>query len=187
MITIIISVVLLIFLFKNIRDRYEIKLTWKRIMNLIERMDQNDITASDRQQYIAELNDIARNISKDGIPESEAYEDSLPDVVDPFIQNIVDVIMNHMSDTEFNTEKLASYLDISVSQLTRKTIAAIGESPYRLIVRVRMEEAVKLMQDTGLNVSEIAYKCGYRELSNFSRAFHRYWNKSPKQMIKDIR
>ncbi|GEM_PF-4559509 len=38
---------------------------------------------------------------------------------------------------------------------------------------LKIKRAGALMKDPGLNLSEIAYRCGYRDLSSFSRAFFR--------------
>ncbi len=106
---------------------------------------------------------------------------------DPFAQIVIQAIHNHMSDTDLSIDLLAEELNLSASQLSRKTKTATGESPYRLITRIRMEHAVSLMSATSMNISEIAYRCGYHELSNFSRAFTKFWSKSPTCMLKDVR
>lgn len=107
--------------------------------------------------------------------------------IDPFTQILTQAIYRHMSDPNLSVDLLANELNFSSSQLSRKTKEAAGESPYKLITRIRMEQAVNLMSTSSMNITEIAYKCGYHELSNFSRAFSKFWSKSPTCMMKEVR
>ena len=102
-----------------------------------------------------------------------------------FIENISGVIMNHISETEFSIEVLASDLNMSVNQLFRKVKAIMNTTPYNVILQIRMTQATLLLQESDLNISEIAFRVGYQELSNFSRAFKKFHGKSPRDYIKN--
>lgn len=56
-----------------------------------------------------------------------------------------------------------------------------GTSPHRMLVDIRMKKAWELLE-TGLHVSTVAYRVGYRHLSSFSAAFERYYGKTPKSV-----
>lgn len=106
---------------------------------------------------------------------------------DPFVRKLVSLIETRLSDPKLGVDFLASELNMSPTQLSRKTKEMLDMTPYSFIIKMRMDNAVKLIKETNLNVSEIAYKCGYQELSNFSRSFTRYWNESPTSMLKKLR
>ena len=53
-----------------------------------------------------------------------------------------------------------------------------------MIVQIRMTAAAELMKQGNLNISEVAYKVGYQELSNFSRSFKKFYNASPREYLK---
>lgn len=53
-----------------------------------------------------------------------------------------------------------------------------GTSPHRMLVRIRMEKAMELL-DSGLRVSTVADHVGYQHLSSFSTAFERYFGRPP--------
>jgi len=46
---------------------------------------------------------------------------------------------------------------------------------------VRISNACKFLLETNLNVSEIAFQCGYKTLSNFNKIFKKTTNLSPKE------
>lgn len=126
-------------------------------------------------------NIIARR--KDRLQVTE-YNDTY---VSPFMEQMRMLIRKNMSNPELNVEWLASEMNMSASQLTRKTKTLTDTTPYRIVIQTRMDEAVNLMKTTDLNATEIAYRCGYQEISNFSRAFTSYWKKSPAAYIKEVR
>lgn len=105
----------------------------------------------------------------------------------PLIERSEAFIREHLADKDLGVEMLAAGLGISEKQLGRNMKALIDMPPYGFIVKVRMETVVRLMKETDLNVSEIAFRCGYQEISNFSRAFSRYWGESPSTTMKKLR
>lgn len=107
--------------------------------------------------------------------------------VNPFVEKLEFVIREHLADPALGVDMLASHFNMSSQQLNRKTKSLMDATPYSLIIRLRMETAVELMKQNELNVTEIAYKCGYQEVSNFSRSFTKFWGESPAQYIKKIR
>jgi AraC-like DNA-binding protein len=46
-----------------------------------------------------------------------------------------------------------------------------------------MTHAATLMRESDHNISEIAFLVGYQELSNFSRAFKKYFKVSPREYL----
>lgn len=57
-------------------------------------------------------------------------------------------------------------------QKTRKTY-------WQFLMEIRIGSACRLLQEGELNVSEIAYQCGYNNLSNFNHQFKRITLQSP--------
>jgi AraC-like DNA-binding protein len=54
------------------------------------------------------------------------------------------------------------------------------------MMSVRLGKAVDLLLAGEFNVSEIAYKVGFSEPTNFARAFAKVYGKSPKKYVSDI-
>lgn len=105
----------------------------------------------------------------------------------PFAVKLTEIITERLSDSSLSLEYLAGQLNMSASQLTRKTKSIMDTTPYSLIIKLRMEQAVRYLKEGEYNISETAYRCGYQEISNFSRAFTRYWGESPSQYLKKVK
>lgn len=56
-----------------------------------------------------------------------------------------------------------------------------GETYSGYLTRVRMEEAARLLGETGLPVAEVAARVGYLYPKHFSRAFKKFHGRSPQQ------
>jgi AraC-like DNA-binding protein len=54
------------------------------------------------------------------------------------------------------------------------------------LLDIRIDYACKLLRDEALNISEIAYSCGFENLSNFNRQFRRLKSMTPSQYQRQI-
>lgn len=61
--------------------------------------------------------------------------------------------------------------------------ANINFSEY--VARLRMKEARRLLRTTCMPITEIALECGFQNLSNFYRTYHKFFEKSPKDERAD--
>lgn len=55
---------------------------------------------------------------------------------------------------------------------------------FEYVLKLKMDHAMQLLQDTKLPVTDIAYQSGYSSIPSFSKAFRRYFNISPSQVRK---
>ncbi|MCX2679812.1 helix-turn-helix domain-containing protein [Galbibacter sp. EGI 63066] len=101
-----------------------------------------------------------------------------------FLKKVTERIKEGMEVIDFNAEKLAETLGISQRQLYRKLKAVSGSTVHEYITRVRMDHAENLLLNSDMNVSQVAYKVGYSEPSNFSRTFSKRFGCSPSQYVK---
>ena len=90
-------------------------------------------------------------------------------------------IMDNLTDQGLNGESLAKIENMSYSTYHRKIGAITGLTPTQFVTSVRLEHALTLLNDSSLNISEIAYQCGYQDPKYFSRVFTRHFGKSPRQ------
>lgn len=116
-----------------------------------------------------------------------------------YISLIYSLIYETMSEYEENVDiikKIKQYIkfnymnDISVMQLSdyfgfersyfyRMFKKHNGTGVKEYILKIRMEQA-KLLLDRGYSVGNTAYAVGYSDQSNFSKAFKKYYGRSPK-------
>lgn len=81
--------------------------------------------------------------------------------------------------------ELAASADLTPGQLERISRRILGITPKQLVLRFRLEEALRLLDTTDLGLVEIATACGYYDQSAFSRHFRRVVGASPAQWRTD--
>jgi AraC-like DNA-binding protein len=78
-------------------------------------------------------------------------------------------------------DELARAFHLSTSTLQRR-LGEEGTSASRCVREVRLEAAMALLQGTGLQVSEIAARCGYDSHSRFTAAFRQRFGYAPSHL-----
>lgn len=67
--------------------------------------------------------------------------------------------------------EVASLISMSEASLTRFLKKWTGKTFIDNLNDIRISEAICRLMDTSDSISEICYKCGFNNLSNFNRAF----------------
>lgn len=101
-----------------------------------------------------------------------------------FLEKAISIINNHISDSGFSVDLFADEVGMSRSQLHRKLISLIGESPGDLIRRIRLTKASKLIDQSFGNISEIALEVGFNNPANFAQSFKKHFGVSPTEYKK---
>ncbi|MCP4191266.1 MAG: AraC family transcriptional regulator [Planctomycetaceae bacterium] len=83
-----------------------------------------------------------------------------------------------------STEQLAAMAGLSVSHFERRFRLAFGSSPRQYLIRIRVEQAVAMLQETTKNITKIAQACGFYDHAHFSRSFHRVMGMAPSSYRK---
>ena len=123
---------------------------------------------------------FARNSANESVP---AEKISTNDKV--FLNNVINLVHAQMATQSVNINDLADSLNMTPRQLNRKINAVTGENISKYILQVRMLRAKQLLDSNkDYTIAEVAYKCGYEENSNFTRAFKMLYNITPTQYRK---
>lgn len=104
-----------------------------------------------------------------------------------FIEKIYELINKHMKDSDFSVDQLSQKVFMSRTQLYRKVKTTTGYSPQELIDVIRLNMAKKILIESNLNVSEVAYEVGYSNPLYFSRRFKHYFKVAPSIFLKNNR
>ncbi len=135
----------------------------------------------DTPELIARINGLLANRIK--IRKSIQLELSMSSVTTPKSQNFADkitlLINEKLSDPDLNINYLVENLGLSRQTLHRKCKKEFSMSSIQLITHLRMQYAMKLLQDNQYSVSEIAYGTGFDSLAYFSKIFKKQFGKSP--------
>lgn len=101
------------------------------------------------------------------------------------INRVFDYIENNL-DNNFTLNELAKVSLFSKYHFHRIFNAITGETPFQFIQRIRIERsAALLINKKNESITEIAYRCGFTDISIFSRNFKKRFNKSPKEWRND--
>lgn len=77
--------------------------------------------------------------------------------------------------------QIASSAAVSESECMRCFRDTIGAAPIAYLKNYRLQNAAGLLRATDVSVSEIGERCGFREMSYFSRAFRSLYGVTPSQ------
>jgi len=97
-----------------------------------------------------------------------------------FLERVVAIIEDHISDSHFGVSQLADELGVSSRQLGRKIRATTEKTPTALIWEIRLTRAAQLLQSHSATVAEVAYRTGFKSPSHFSTAFRRKYGVAPR-------
>jgi AraC family transcriptional regulator of arabinose operon len=75
---------------------------------------------------------------------------------------------------------LARQGGISPNHLIRLFREQMAETPMDYLWRIRVEQGATWLRETGLGISEIAYRAGFQNAFHFSRRFKQRYGKSPR-------
>ena len=105
---------------------------------------------------------------------------------DEFMRAVFALIDEQLEEENLNVEQLAQMLHLSRSQLFRKIKERTGMSPSDLLRKVKLEKAHYLLQNPELNVTQVAYRTGFKDLAHFSKCFSKEFGLNPKRIKQQI-
>lgn len=84
----------------------------------------------------------------------------------------VDVVRRRFAEP-LRVADIAAAAELSATQLERAMRRSLGMSPKQLLMRTRLDEAARRLDDTDLPIATIAAQCGFYDQSQFTRQFRR--------------
>lgn len=97
------------------------------------------------------------------------------------MNDCLEYVDQNFQDSSLSLNMVCDVLDVSVSYLSMllKKYKEVTFNKY--VVKVRMNEAKRLLETTDDKIINIAEKCGYNEVYYFSHSFKKYAGVSPKK------
>ena len=103
-----------------------------------------------------------------------------------FIQRVIDIIQENITDSDFNVERLSESVFMSRSNLHRKIKALTELSPTDFIRLIRLRKAAKLIQIGEYRIGEVCYLVGINSSSYFIKLFQKQFGVTPKEFAKQL-
>jgi ABC-type sugar transport system substrate-binding protein/DNA-binding response OmpR family regulator len=92
-------------------------------------------------------------------------------IEDAFIARFKNMVEQRLTDSNLSVEDLTAEMGLSRVQLYRKVKALTGNTPVDLLRKARLAQAQRLLQESALSVSEIAYQVGFASPSYFTKCY----------------
>ncbi len=97
-----------------------------------------------------------------------------------FLQKLQNIVEENLHNNQFGVPELEKSAGMSKMQVYRKLKALMDKTPSAFIRSVRLQKGKELLQNSDLNISEIAYEIGFSDPNYFSRTFQKEYGTSPK-------
>jgi len=101
-----------------------------------------------------------------------------------FLQKVLSFVKSNLGNEHLAIELVAKELTMSVRTLQRR-LNSESTNFKQIVCQVRQSEALKLVTNTSMPITEVAYKLGLSDVGSLSRAFRRWYGSSPEQYRKE--
>ena len=100
---------------------------------------------------------------------------------DNLVKSAVEFMRQRYASPELNIKTLADLMGVPRATLHARFQAAMGMPPSAYLHRLRIQNALELLQHTQLSMGTIARQCGHPDVNYFSRLIHHVTGESPTQ------
>ena len=97
------------------------------------------------------------------------------------MKRIMKSMNEHISDPDYNVEKMSEDVGVSRAQLHRKMKEMTGISTSEFIRNIRLEQAARLIKEGKINITQIAYSVGFNNQTHFSTVFKKHYGMTPSE------
>jgi len=80
-------------------------------------------------------------------------------------------VESNISRSDLSVEELSRELGMSRVNLYKRLVAMTGKTPIEFIRVIRLKHAAKLLRETRMNISEVAYQVGFNNPKYFTKYF----------------
>jgi len=101
---------------------------------------------------------------------------------DGFMYKLHESFRNNLGNEEFGVSQLCDIMAMSRAQLYRKFKALTNRSIIDYLLSYRLHIAKQLLIDSNLNVTQVAFEVGFKNLSHFSTKFHEEHGIKPSEL-----
>lgn len=96
-------------------------------------------------------------------------------------------LLERDSTSDVRLDDVAQAAGLSAFHFLRTFKREVGVTPYRFLVQTRIRHAVRLLAETTIPVTDIAFDVGFGDLSNFINSFRREVGLSPRRFRDRMR
>lgn len=91
-------------------------------------------------------------------------------------------VLNSLETLEFNEDEFAEKFGVTARHLRRLFMEEIGKTPKQLSFENRLNLARKLITETNIPITEVAFASGFSSIRRFNDAFKERFKKAPREI-----
>lgn len=95
------------------------------------------------------------------------------------VRSAVDYIWQHFNE-DISLKKIADEIHVNNTYLSKLFRDEMQQSFVDYVNEIRLETAAELLRETNDSITEIAYNCGFKECSYFTKMFRNHFGPSPR-------
>lgn len=113
------------------------------------------------------------------------FGNALPEyeMMSPFTKNVCDLLKDKLGKA-ITVEYMAESLNMSVRNFSRVFVKESGMTPGRFLEKMRLDQAMNMLEYTDMSIDMIADKCGFGHAVSLRRLFLKHISLSPAQYRK---
>lgn len=96
-----------------------------------------------------------------------------------FLLNLIEIIKANLSNSDLKIDDLGKELGMSHTPFYKKIKQLTNQTPNDFLKAIRLEQAKKLLLESNLNISEIAYLTGFSSPKYFRECFKKQYGENP--------
>ena len=103
---------------------------------------------------------------------------------DSFMEKALDILRQHYKNPDLDVETFCRAMGMSKTSLNNRLQETAGMSIGQLVRTYRLSVAMEMLENTTMNVSEVAYEVGFNDPKYFTRCFTKEFGKTPSSLGK---
>lgn len=101
------------------------------------------------------------------------------------IERVLNYIQENLS-SDLSLEAVSSFAGFSPVHFHKLFFKATGRTLREYVEGQRIKKAMQLLLSTKMNLTQIAYECGFASQSHFSYVFKRKMNVTPREYVRNV-
>ena len=113
----------------------------------------------------------------------EPTEIQVESVKEKFLKTVVNYVEDNLHNTQLSVEDLSRHMSMSRGSLYNKLLEVTGLSPVEFIRSIKLEKAAHLLENSDMNIAQIAYAAGFATPNYFAKSFKVKYQMLPSEYL----
>ncbi len=157
--------------------KYNVEPLMKNFIESIDFLLENQHIVDDNI-IINKLKELLLILSKS--ENAKTINDFVSSLFVPYEYNFNDIIQKNIF-SNLSLDDFAKLSNSSLATFKRKFTELYKESPAKYILTKKLDKATQLLQVKSKPIADIAYECGFENVSNFNKVFKKHYTKTPSE------